>query len=101
MAVAAMRSSILRPYVAPVGLQGLLMSSALVLGVIRCSSAAGSMAYPSDSLVTRNTGVASFRSAWSEYETQYGVGIMISSPSSSNASARLYSECLAPHDTRI
>src|SRR5258705_148993 len=77
-AASAVNSS--REYTTPVGLLGGFRMNHLVFGVIAASSADGVILYPSSSRHTTGTGVPSARSGISRYETQYGAGVITSSP---------------------
>ena len=76
-------------YTLPVGLDGLLSTSSLVRGVMAASSCAGLILKWLSRPVSMATGVAPASSTMSGYDTQYGAGMITSSPSSSSTCARL------------
>src|SRR5471030_2425586 len=77
------------------------MISHLVLGVIARSSASGVSLKPVDSWQFTMTGVPSPNSTISGYETQYGAGMMTSSPGFRVASMALKMICLPPEVTTV
>ncbi len=84
---------------APVGLLGVFSSSHFVRGVIARSSACGVSLKPSDSGHATTTGVPSLTSTMSGYDTQYGAGMMTSSPACTVAANAVKMSCLAPTPT--
>src|SRR3972149_344604 len=88
-------------YAAPVGLDGLFITIAFVAGVIASSNSSGVILKPFSSRAGRITGVAPDIATITGYDTQYGAGIITSSPFSKNARDRLKNDCLPPQDTSI
>ncbi len=88
-------------YTAPVGLVGLLMTTIRVFGVIAASSCAGVILKPCSMPASTITGLPSASSTMSGYDTQYGAGMMTSSPGLITACTRLKKLCLPPQETRI
>src|SRR5215207_5307432 len=82
-------------YTAPVGLQGVHKARTRVRGV-RCLRSDSGVSFQPGGDVSTATTVAPARRACSAYVTQYGAGMMTSSPTSQTACSARYSASLAP-----
>src|SRR3954469_15952108 len=90
-----------REYAAPVGFDGELRSTHLVFGVIAAANASAVSLKPLFSEQGTQTGSPSASNTISGYDTQYGAGMMTSSPGLSVAMKALYRTCLPPVPTVI
>ncbi|MOA26747.1 hypothetical protein D3C78_1475620 [compost metagenome] len=81
------------------GLLGVFNSTHFVRGVMACSNACGVSLKPSASGQASTTGVPSLTSTMSGYDTQYGAGMMTSSPACTVAASAVKINCLAPTPT--
>src|SRR5690606_5914050 len=95
----AANSSLL--YTEPVGLQGEEHMNIVDICVIASSNCSGVILKSLSIVVSINTDLPSAKVTISEYDTQYGVGIITSSPGLISVRITFDKDCLAPVDTTI
>ena len=88
-------------YTLPVGLLGEQSMSRRVFGVMAASSCSGVILKFCSKPAFTITGTPPASLAICGYDTQYGAGIITSSPSLTRAMTVLHTLCLAPFDTSI
>src|SRR5690606_28246213 len=88
-------------YILPVGLQGEENINNFVFGVIAASNSAALILKSLSMVASINTDSPSANFTISEYDTQYGVGMITSSPGFTKHIIAFAKDCFAPVDTTI
>ncbi|MNP39419.1 hypothetical protein D3C76_1329940 [compost metagenome] len=90
-----------RVKIAPLGLFGEFSITQRVRGLMAASNCSGVTLKPCTAPQGMTTGTPPLSMAISVYDTQYGAGVITSSPGSRVARKALNSSCLAPLPTQI